>query len=202
MMTRIVPPFGLASLWAAGGGSFDPSGLEADIAALQAKVPGPTGLRFNAFRIRFVNTAGTLQHLIEAPSGMFATPQSASLLAPDLNNHSTTFANTPAGLDSTTAMVNGLKVASDNAAFIWLDTPPQDGTKSILIPKIFSNDSDTIVEVNCAMLSADINGVSRVRPMLSFQNPTNGALVGINTTTLGAGEQISVACNCWLLPAA
>jgi hypothetical protein len=139
-----------------------------------------------SFKVRFVNTGGTLQHRITAIGST-----SASSYADRVSGANATLANTPTGADGSTAFVSGAKVGSANTNVLWFNTLSQDDTRFSCSATITFNSSGTALTVLPGTLgSININGTTRAYFSLAFYNATSGA--AYNLTTLGAGNIIDV----------
>jgi len=151
--------------------------LETDVLQLM-------GQKFQSFIIKLVNTAGTLQHQIVAD-------ESLSLPAADLisqiANASATLANTPevnSGVDFT----SGGGIVPGNI-FI-LDTALAVRANKSAYAVISFNTTGTDLMVELEYSNANVNGTSRLRPMLHVTSTGAGAAFGMTTSTIASGKEI------------
>lgn len=153
-----------------------------------------TDLTFQAFTIKFVNTAGTIQHsVIHTPDGAAATV--ASPYASLFTGASTTLANTPNGTLSSTDFTSGVVLTGGNLHQINLNFPDQDATKVIYWAKMGRNTAGLVASsILCDLLNADINGTTRTRPRIQLSQNVGGTVTpyALNTTNLTSGEQLHV----------
>jgi hypothetical protein len=109
-----------------------------------------------SFKIRFVNTGGTLQHRITAVANT-----SASSFVDRISGASATLTNTPTGADGSTAFATGVKVGSGNTNALWFNTLSQDETRFSCNAVIVFNSSSVALTVIALPSSININGVTR-----------------------------------------
>lgn len=138
-----------------------------------------------SFKVRIVNTGGTMQHRITAVGST-----AASSFADRVSGASATLANTPTGADGSTAFASGAKIGSANTNYLWLNTLSQDETRFSATVSIVFNSSSVALTCIPAPTSININGTTRTYLGLAFYNATSGA--AYNLTTLGVGLILDV----------
>jgi hypothetical protein len=146
------------------------------------------GMLPQSFTIRLTNTAGVLQHRICEPSGAAtANPMAALIYNTNVSNQ-----NTATGTDSSTAFSYGLKIGSTSTNALILDTPNQNVAYTDLVATVVLNSTTTNVTAIVEMLSINVNGVTRIRPVIVFYTNPAGAAFALTTANIGAGTYLEV----------
>lgn len=148
---------------------------------VELTVPTTEVLKRASFKVRIVNTAGTIQHRITS----IGSASDASSFATQITGASTSLTNTPTGADSTTDFAAGAKIGSASPSILWFNTQEQTAAKFGVAASIVFNSSSVALNVVPGILSLNINGTTRTRFLLQFTNATSGAAYDL--TTLGAG---------------
>jgi hypothetical protein len=150
------------------------------------------GMRKQCFKLRLINSGGTLQHRITDGGG------NPTKFASLINGASSALTNTPTGTDSSTAMAAGGKIGSASPSVFWFDTPPQvTGYDLMNATECISNTGDNIRAVTL-LQSININGVTRTRLGVQLWNMTGAANYNINTTNLAPGEFVDIKLDGYL----
>lgn len=138
--------------------------------------------QLQAFNIRLFNDGGTIKHRIGASgdSGL------ATNLDNKINNATTTLTATPTGANATTAFAAGAKIGNPATSILILDTAAQVFSNQILTASISYNSSTTALNVWPQTTNDNVNGVTRLRPVLQFTNATTGANYDLTTLPSGA----------------
>ena len=155
---------------------------------------GVKAQQFTAFKVRVVNTGGTVQHRIGCP----ADSSAAGTLHAKITGASTTLTNTPTGADGSTAMATGLKIGSANTNAIYFDTAAQVQADFAANCNIVFNNTGTDCTIIPQVVSIDINGTTRVRLAMFLQNATTGANVAWSTALNDAGDLIDIVFSGYL----
>jgi hypothetical protein len=150
---------------------------------------GVKAQQFTAFKIRVVNTGGTIQHRIGCPTDSSI----AGNLIGTINAASTTLTNTPTGADGSTAFATGLKIGSASTNGIYFDTVAQvQADFATLQCDIVANNTGAQYTLVPQVVSIDINGTTRVRMAWFLQNPTTAANVAWSTALNDAGDLLDI----------
>lgn len=148
------------------------------------------GAAQNIFQWNIINDAGTLKHFFNNPSdGTAAAPLIGGINSPQ----GPAAAAIATGADASTAFTGGAKVSTGATNRIIFDTA--DLTDSGLVAMITAmsfNSEGAALLAKLAVTSRDVNGVTRERLEVSLTNAASGAAYAINTTNLGAGQQLSI----------
>jgi hypothetical protein len=169
------------------GGNFTFEAVRAEF--LSNNIDDSTGFQTDqSFIFNLTNSGGTLQHRFLAQSGAVALGNYQSRV----NSASSTLTNTPTATDSSTAMAAGGKIGSASTNVFWIDTAAQIAANALLSASIAINTTGTALAVRCQLISLNINGVTRVRPCLSFSNAATGAAFALTTANIGSGTEIQV----------
>lgn len=159
--------------------------------------PYGAGSTFVDFILNMSETAGgVLQHRIHQPgsSGTF----NAALLAAPVNGALPSATNTPTGADASTAFAAGVKVSTTYGTHVLaLDTPDMQIGEGALQATIENSNGGDKHYVYTDLLSSNINGVTRVRPMLVLANRTTGGALAWSTFVPTSGF-IRVHLRGWL----
>lgn len=150
--------------------------------------------QFTAFKIRLVNTAGTIQHRIGCPMDSSI----AGTLHAKITGVSTTLTNTPTGADGSTAMAAGLKIGSASTHAIYFDTATQVQADFAASCNIVFNNTGTACTLIPQVVSIDINGTTRTRLAMFLQNASTGANVAWATALNDAGDIIDIVFSGYL----
>lgn len=129
--------------------------------------------QLNAFKIRLVNTAGTIQHRI----GHSGDSSVAGNFETGINGASTALTNTPTGADGATAFAAGVKIGSASTSVIYFDTPDQVAADGAYLCAVSFNNAGVAYSVLPFVVSININGVVRTRLGIQLTNATTGASV-------------------------
>jgi len=145
--------------------------------------------RFQSFRLRITNSAGTLQHNIENSNNL-----GASSYVSGISGASPTLANTPSGTDSSTDFVNGAKISSAlNQRLILKSANLASMNSSVaIICSIHYNDTGTALAIGPEADSINVNGTTRTWFTLHYNNATTGAAFALNTTNIASGKTIVI----------
>lgn len=144
---------------------------------------------FVMFRIILINSAGTLQHKMTAPT---VGSTDATNFVSRVTGASNTLTNTPTGADSSTAFAAGAKIGNPTSGFV-LDTADQPTPGNDLIHSVLCyNDAGTAVLAFPCFASRNVNGTTRTRPEIRFFDATTGATFALNTTNIPSGKQIII----------
>lgn len=139
------------------------------------------------FTLTIANSAGTLQATFSSDAGTVLPGNFGSrVIGASLNTP------IPTGTDASTAMAGGGKIGSAATNRFWLNTAAQNALNSYGIAVVGSNTSTTAVNVLYGVASANINGVTIVRPYFDFFNAATGAAFGLTTANIGAGKNVQV----------
>lgn len=139
------------------------------------------------FTLTIANNAGTLQATFSSDAGTVLPGNFGSrVIGASLNTP------IPTGTDASTAMAGGGKIGSAATNRFWLNTAAQNALNSYGIAVVGSNTSTTAVNVLYGVASANINGVTIVRPFFDFFNAATGAAFGLTTANIGAGKNVQV----------
>lgn len=148
-----------------------------------------------AFCLRIINTAGTLQHYIRDASN---STTAATALVKCINGASSTLTNTPIGADASTAFAAGIKIGSATDSLIIFDTPAQRIAASDFAVYITANSTGTALTALCSHQSINVNGVTRSRFTIQLLNSTTGGGFGINTTNITSGNLVQLVFSGYL----
>jgi hypothetical protein len=149
---------------------------------------GVKAQKFTSFKLRIVNTAGTIQHRI----GCASDSSVAGTLHETINSASATLGNTPTGADASTAMATGLKIGSASTHAIHFDTGVQVQTDFAGSAEIVFNNTGVDYTLIPQVASVNINGVTRVRMAWFLQNSTTGANVAWATALNDASDTLDI----------
>lgn len=142
---------------------------------------------FNAFELRIVNTAGTLQHQITSES----SSGTASNFAQGVTGASATLANTPsvaAGVNFTSGA--GIEAAATQV--VQLNTAAETAGDNTLQCVVAVNSTGSNVACQPVLRTTNINGVSQRRVALIFTVVGTGAAFNITTTNIASGKELTV----------
>lgn len=150
---------------------------------------GVKAQKFTSFKIRIVNTGGTIQHRI----GCASDSSVAGSLHGTINSASASLTNTPTGADGSTAMAAGLKIGSANTNVIYFDTAAQvQADFAVTCCEIVANNTGTALTLIPQVVNININGTTRIRMAWSLQNATSAANVAWATALNDAADLIDV----------
>lgn len=157
---------------------------------LESAVIQLKGQKLQAFELRLVNTAGTLQHQIGRVGNAGASTNHADKIV----GASTTLTNTPTGADASTAFATGAKIGSADTNTIWLDTAAQVPGDEVITAVIGRNQSGTDLTMRGggSFAAIDINGATVNRPRFQIFDTASGAAFALNTTNIASGKSISI----------
>ncbi len=145
------------------------------------------GQKLQGFTLRVTNTGGTLQHRISTTGGV------ATNFASKINGASATLVNTPTGADGSTAMAAGGKIGSASNSIFWLDTASQKEADSLpYLTDVLTTTADPLTVV-AAVLSLNINGVTRTRLAFQFFLESTGGAYALTTANIAVGEFVQVS---------
>jgi hypothetical protein len=147
-----------------------------------------------AFCVRIVNTAGTLQHYIKDASN---NTTAATALVKCINGASGTLTNTPTGADASTAFAAGVKISSAVDSRIIFDTPSQRVAASDFSVEVIGS-VGVALKALCSHQSINVNGVTRSRFTIELLNAATGNGFGINTTNITTGNLVQVVFSGYL----
>lgn len=143
------------------------------------------GQRQQCFALTLQNNAGQIRHKFSEP-GLNVSTNSAGLVA----GATVTYTNTPNGADASTAMAAGLKVSSVTPSTVIVDTAAQKIAASMFFASVMFNTTGTPLSVIPAMLSFNVNGVTRTRLTFQLVNSTTGALYNISSIPVSGAVSI------------
>jgi hypothetical protein len=150
---------------------------------------GVKAQKFTSFKIRIVNTAGTIQHRI----GCASDSSVAGSLHGTINSASASLTNTPTGADGSTAMAAGLKIGSANTNVIYFDTAAQvQADFAVTCCEIVANNTGTALTLIPQVVNININGTTRIRMSFSLQNATTLANVAWATALNDAADLVDI----------
>jgi hypothetical protein len=140
-----------------------------------------------------INDGGTIKHRIAASLDYLITPFSAGPLADRINGATASLTVTPSGSNATTAFAGGLKIDSAIGQLIHFDTVEQ----TIGTPLGIAIVTDaTIPGVDLravpGLLSENINGVTRTRLTIFFEQAPGSASFALSTSTIASGRFLVV----------
>lgn len=167
------------------------TGLSPDFASISL-----AGNKFQNFGVQVINSAGTLQHRIFG-SQDFAANYVASAYADKITGASVTLANTPT-VGVGTDFTNGVGKNATNA--LIFNTAAQDNTEFLMWCAVeYYDGNSSRPRALCGMLSANVNGNTRVRPYIWLTNDLDGTAWNIDTTRLPSGKSIFVRVSGFLV---
>jgi hypothetical protein len=148
-----------------------------------------------AFKIRAVNTAGTIQHRI----GCQSDSSVAGTMHAKISGASQTLTNTPTGADGSTAFATGAKIGSANTNALYFDTATQVQADFIAdTAEIVFNNTGVDYTLIPQVVSININGSTLVRLAMFLQNSTTGANVAWATALNDAGDTLDIVFSGYL----
>ena len=174
----------LSYLGGSGGGT---AGIAADFSAFSA------GARFQAFRMMIINDGGAIKHRIAASLDYLSAPVSAGPLADRINGAAPSLTVTPSGSNTTTAFAGGVKIDSNFAQLIHFDTAEQTVGNPLGIA-IVTDATVPGVDLRAVpgLLSDNIDGVTRTRLTMFFEQAPGSAPFLLNTSTIASGSFLVV----------
>lgn len=142
------------------------------------------------------NDAGTIKHAWFLDD--FSLNSSPYLAA--LNSPSTTFATTPY-ISASVGFTNAGGIKGDFPSAFIMDTPnAQVSGSMMLLPTCVSESIATAhVKANSYAGSHNINGTTKVRPVLLFTNGSNGSNFDLTTSTIPTSQWVAVKFIAFLL---
>lgn len=129
--------------------------------------------QMQSFKIRVINTAGTIQHRM----GNAGDSSQTSNFLGQVNAASQTLTNTPTGADGSTAFATGAKIGSASTSVLWLDTAAITAADSLFLCTVVANSTTTAYGLLPFVTNININGVTQNRLGLQLVNPTTAAAV-------------------------
>ena len=170
-----------------GQGSSGGSDIAADFSAISSTV------RFQAFRLMIINDSGTIKHRIAASLDLLFSPATAGPLADRVNAATPSLTVTPNGTNATTPFAGGLKIDSAVNNWVYFDTAEQTVGNPLGVAIVAdSTVTGADIMVVPGILSENINGVTRNRLMVTFEQAPGSAPFPITTSTIGNGKFLVV----------
>ena len=148
--------------------------------------PHILGQKIQGFTFFFHNSGGTLNHRIRAAGGVNAT------FADKITGATNGDTASPTGADASTAFAGGGKVSTNRAHGFMFDTAAQTIADLSGVAVITVNTTGTDLSVQLLFENYDVNGTTRVRPLLMFTDAATGADFNLTTGNVTSGKVIQV----------
>jgi hypothetical protein len=146
-------------------------------------------LQEQLFVFTLINTAGTIQHSIEAQYEQ----DLPSSFANKIIGATTTNSNTPTGTDATTAFVAGAKISSANKSFVIFNTESQTNSSRFKYNcQIIGNDTGTPLTAYLFLNNTNVNGSTKYYLTVQFTNSTTGSAFDLTTIAASASIRLLV----------
>jgi hypothetical protein len=140
------------------------------------------------FQFNLRNNAGTFQHRI----GSMRDVAVDSSFVNRISGATSTYTNTPAGADSTTAFAAGAKISSASTAIIIFNTQSQSITDWFGSVNIINNSTGTALNAFISTNTFNVNGVTNNYLILQLTNATTGAAFDLLSMPVSSSITISV----------
>jgi hypothetical protein len=139
------------------------------------------------------SAGGAIKHRIAASLDYLSAPVSAGPLADRINGAAPSLTVTPTGSNATTAFAGGLKIDSAAGQLLHFDTSNQTIGKPLGIA-IVSDATVPGADLRAVpgLLSENINGVTRTRLTILFEQAPGSAPFLLNSSTIGNGSYLFV----------